>query len=46
VSAPGHWRLAIGGRFRPTTEACEVCGSTVDLRFLCDGSASSRWASS
>ena len=37
VSAPGHWRLAIGGRFRPTTEACGVCGSTVDLRFLCDG---------
>lgn len=36
-SAPAHWRLAIGGRFRPTTEACEVCGSTVDLRFLCDG---------
>lgn len=34
---PTHWRLAIGGRFRPTTEACEVCGSVVDLRFLCDG---------
>ena len=36
-SAPRHWRLAIGGRFRPTTQACEICGSTVDLRFLCDG---------
>jgi len=36
-SAPRHWGLAIGGRFRPTTEACEVCGSVVDLRFLCDG---------
>jgi 3-oxoacyl-[acyl-carrier-protein] synthase-3 len=32
-----HWDLAIGGRFRPTTQACEVCGSVVDLRFLCDG---------
>jgi 3-oxoacyl-[acyl-carrier-protein] synthase-3 len=32
-----HWRLATGGRFRPTTQACEVCGSVVDLRFLCDG---------
>ncbi len=32
-----HWRLATGGRFRPTTQACEICGSVVDLRFLCDG---------
>lgn len=32
-----HWELAIGGRFRPTTQACEICGSVVDLRFLCDG---------
>ena len=29
--------LAIGGRFRPTTQACEICGSVVDLRFLCEG---------
>ncbi|MEW6268797.1 MAG: ketoacyl-ACP synthase III [Thermodesulfobacteriota bacterium] len=36
-SQPAHWRLAIGGRFRPTTQACEVCGGVVDLRFLCDG---------
>jgi 3-oxoacyl-(acyl-carrier-protein) synthase III len=36
-SDPRHWRLAIGGLFRPTTQACEVCGSVVDLRFLCDG---------
>ncbi|HJQ85282.1 MAG TPA: 3-oxoacyl-[acyl-carrier-protein] synthase III C-terminal domain-containing protein, partial [Candidatus Binatia bacterium] len=36
-SAPGHWRLAIGGLFRPTTQACEICGSVVDLRFHCDG---------
>jgi 3-oxoacyl-[acyl-carrier-protein] synthase-3 len=32
-----HWALAIGGRFRPTTQACEICGSVVDLRFLCEG---------
>ncbi|HEV7731500.1 MAG TPA: ketoacyl-ACP synthase III [Candidatus Binatia bacterium] len=32
-----HWALAVGGRFRPTTQACEICGSTVDLRFLCHG---------
>jgi 3-oxoacyl-(acyl-carrier-protein) synthase III len=36
-SAGAHWRLAVGGLFRPTTQACEVCGSVVDLRFLCDG---------
>ncbi len=34
-----HWALAVGGRFRPTTQACEVCGSVVDLRFFCDGRA-------
>jgi 3-oxoacyl-[acyl-carrier-protein] synthase-3 len=34
-----HWRHAIGGRFRPTTEACPACGSPVDVRFLCDGRA-------
>jgi 3-oxoacyl-[acyl-carrier-protein] synthase-3 len=36
-SSPQHWELAVGGRFRPTTQACEICGSVVDLRFLCDG---------
>jgi 3-oxoacyl-[acyl-carrier-protein] synthase-3 len=36
-SDPRHWPLAIGGRFRPTTQACEICGSVVDLRFLCEG---------
>jgi 3-oxoacyl-[acyl-carrier-protein] synthase-3 len=34
-----HWRHAIGGRFRPATEACAACGSLVDVRFLCDGPA-------
>jgi 3-oxoacyl-[acyl-carrier-protein] synthase-3 len=34
-----HWRHAIGGRFRPTTEACPACGSPMDVRFLCDGRA-------
>lgn len=34
-----HWRHAIGGRFRPTTEACAACGSPLDVRFLCDGRA-------
>jgi 3-oxoacyl-[acyl-carrier-protein] synthase-3 len=34
-----HWRHAIGGRFRPMTEACSACGSPMDVRFLCDGRA-------
>ena len=34
-----HWRHAIGGRFRPTTEACPACDSPMDVRFLCDGRA-------
>jgi len=34
-----HWRHAIGGRFRPITEACPACGSPMDVRFLCDGRA-------
>ena len=34
---PTQWRHAIGGRFRPTTEACEACGSVIDPRFLADG---------
>jgi 3-oxoacyl-[acyl-carrier-protein] synthase-3 len=34
-----HWRHAIGGRFRPTTEACPACDSPLDVRFLCDGRA-------
>lgn len=38
-SEPAHWPLAVGGLFRPTTQACEICGSVVDLRFLCDGRA-------
>jgi 3-oxoacyl-[acyl-carrier-protein] synthase-3 len=36
-SDPRHWSLAVAGRFRPTTQACEICGSIVDLPFLCDG---------
>jgi len=34
---PTQWRHAIGGRFRPTTEACDRCGSFIDPRFLADG---------
>lgn len=34
-----HWRHAVGGRFRPTTEACPACGGLVDVRFHCDGRA-------
>jgi 3-oxoacyl-[acyl-carrier-protein] synthase-3 len=34
-----HWRHAIGGRFRPTTEACPACDSPMDVRFFCDGRA-------
>jgi 3-oxoacyl-(acyl-carrier-protein) synthase III len=34
-----HWRHAIGGRFRPMTEACLACDSPLDVRFLCDGRA-------
>ena len=34
-----HWRHAIGGRFRPTSEACPACDSPMDVRFLCDGRA-------
>jgi 3-oxoacyl-[acyl-carrier-protein] synthase-3 len=34
-----HWRHAIGGRFRPTTQACAACGSPMDVRFFCDGRA-------
>jgi len=36
-SAPEEWQLAVGGRFRPSDQACEVCGSVVDMPFLCDG---------
>ena len=32
-----QWRHAIGGRFRPSTQACEVCGSVLDRHFTCDG---------
>jgi 3-oxoacyl-(acyl-carrier-protein) synthase III len=34
---PTQWRHAIGGRLRPTTEACDLCGSFIDPRFLADG---------
>lgn len=36
-SDPTQWRHAIGWRVRPTTQACEICGSVVDPRFLADG---------
>lgn len=31
------WPLAVGGRVRAAAEACEMCGSRLDERFLCDG---------
>jgi 3-oxoacyl-[acyl-carrier-protein] synthase-3 len=33
---PSRWRLAIGGRFRPT-EACGVCGRMMDRVVRCNG---------
>jgi 3-oxoacyl-[acyl-carrier-protein] synthase-3 len=36
-SDPTQWRHAIGGRLRPTSQACEICGSLIDPRFLADG---------
>jgi 3-oxoacyl-(acyl-carrier-protein) synthase III len=32
-----QWRHAIGGRFRPGTQACEVCGGLLDRTFRCNG---------
>jgi len=32
-----QWRHAIGGRFRPGTQACELCGGLLDRTFHCDG---------
>src|SRR5213078_3571461 len=32
-----QWRHAIGGRFRPSTQACEVCGGLLDRTFRCNG---------
>src|SRR5439155_934262 len=36
-SDPTQWRHAIGGRFRPGTQACEVCGGLLDRTFRCNG---------
>jgi 3-oxoacyl-[acyl-carrier-protein] synthase-3 len=36
-SDPTQWRHAIGGRARPTDQACDLCGSVIDQRFLADG---------
>jgi 3-oxoacyl-(acyl-carrier-protein) synthase III len=36
-SDPTHWRLAVAGGTRPSTQACEICGSLMDMPFLCDG---------
>ena len=36
-SDPTHWRLAVAGRTRPRTQACEICGALMDMPFLCDG---------
>jgi 3-oxoacyl-[acyl-carrier-protein] synthase III len=35
-SFPGQWRLAVGGRLRPPTEACDACGSVVDSGLIAD----------
>src|SRR5439155_1697961 len=32
-----QWRHAIGGRFRPGTQACERCGGLLDRTFRCNG---------
>ena len=32
-----QWRHAIGGRFRPGTQACELCGGLLDRTFRCNG---------
>jgi len=32
-----QWRHAVGGQFRVSTQACEICGSLLDRRFMCDG---------
>jgi 3-oxoacyl-[acyl-carrier-protein] synthase-3 len=32
-----QWRHAVGGRFRPATQACEVCGGILDRTFRCNG---------
>ena len=36
-SDPAQWRLATAGVFRPSTQACEICGSILDLRFQTEG---------
>jgi len=32
-----QWRHALGGVFRPATQACEVCGGIMDRTFRCKG---------
>lgn len=32
-----QWRHAVGGQFRVSTQPCEICGSLLDRRFMCDG---------
>src|SRR5439155_619403 len=32
-----QWRHAIGGRFRPGTQACQLCGGLLDPTFRCNG---------
>jgi 3-oxoacyl-[acyl-carrier-protein] synthase-3 len=34
-----QWRHAVGGRFRPETQACEICGGILDRTFRCNGRA-------
>lgn len=35
-SDPTQWRIATGGRFRPS-QACKECGSVLEMPFVCDG---------
>ena len=36
-SDPTQWRHAVAIRFRPDSQACEICGSNVSLPFVCHG---------
>jgi 3-oxoacyl-(acyl-carrier-protein) synthase III len=37
ASDPTQWRHAIALRLRPSTQACEICGSLLDRFFHCEG---------
>jgi len=38
-SDPTQWRHAVAGRFRPATQACELCGGILDFAFRCNSRA-------